>query len=136
MLLLILAIVLVSLGIICAIIYDKNYSDGCLVLGCTCLIVGVSSLLAMIIILSSKPLEYTNFKIKYDTLKNMITDKDDIRDATFTNNLLEINKDILTCRAYINSNWIGVFYNKNICDAELLSKDVDNDTINKNSKGE
>ena len=119
MLLLIIAIVVVSLGIILQVQDSYDYDISSL----ACLLFGGLSLVVMILVLLLKPVEYTDFKIKYETTKNMITNKDDIRDAAFTNNLLEINEDILTCRAYINSNWVGIFQNKNICDTELLSKE-------------
>ena len=123
MLLLIIAIVVVSLGIILTIIANKNDDFGVFILGIIPLIFGVIALIIMIVALILKPIEYTEFKIKYEATESMITNKDDIRDAAFTYNLLAINKEILSCREYINSNWVGIFNNKNICDSELLSKE-------------
>ena len=74
------------------------------------------------IILIMKPISYKNFKIKYDTLKDTITSSDDIRDATFTKDLIEVNTEINKCRAYIDSKWIGIFFNKEMCELELLEK--------------
>ena len=74
------------------------------------------------IILIMKPISYKNFKIRYDTLKATITSSDDVRDATFTKDLIEVNTEINKCRAYIDSKWIGIFFNKEMCELELLGK--------------
>ena len=69
-----------------------------------------------------KPINYKNFKIQYDTITEMQTAKNDIRDAEYTKNLIEINNEIKTNREYINSKWVGIFYNKKIAEMEILNK--------------
>lgn len=126
MILLILAIIVLLVGIILIIIGNKKIwwsRDNYYFIGGILTAISGTALIVMIIILLLKPLNYKKFKIKYETTKNMITEKNDIRDATFTNNLLEINQEILTCREYINSKWVGIFQNKKICNMELLSKE-------------
>lgn len=87
---------------------------------------GVISLVALIFEVATilaKPIDYKNFKIEYDTIKSQITSKDDIRDASFTQNIIEINKQILYCREYKDSIWFGIYQNEKICDTELLKKE-------------
>ena len=89
-------------------------------------IIGTLAITALIIeigILISKPFNYKAFKIKYNVLKEQTTSKDDIRDATFTQNIIEINEEIIWCREYKDSIWIGLYQNEKICNTKLLKKD-------------
>lgn len=97
--------------------YEKYYW-----IGIPCVIISGTILFIMILVLTLKPVMYKNFKIKYDTIKEMSTSPDDIRDATYTQNLIEINNEIRHCREYKNSTWVGIFQNKKICNLKLLNK--------------
>lgn len=113
-------------GIFCIIIglqssYDTG--EGWTILGIVCLITATIFFLVEMTIILSKPFEYKTFKVKYDTIKDTITFKDDIRDATFTNQIIEINSKIRSCNEFKDSQWIGIFQNKRICELPLLNKD-------------
>ena len=125
MILLLTAISLVILGVVSLIVYCKKpvfegeFWGGLSIVG---LLLGGVALFIMIIFLATKPYDYKRFKVEYDTIKETLTEKDDIRDATFTNKIIEINQEIRTCREFENSKWIGIFHNKKICRLELLKK--------------
>lgn len=85
--------------------------------------ISLIALIAEVATISTKAIGYKNFKIKYDTIKSQITNKDDIRDASFTQNIIEINEQILYCREYKDSIWFGIYQNEKICDTELLKKE-------------
>ena len=128
MIILIIAILLVVIGIILLIIDAKvgfwfDYD----IYGIISLFVGGLILFITILILLTKPISYKNFKVKYETIKEMVTSKNDIRDATFTNSLIEINEDIKSCNEYKNSVWIGIFQIKEICETEPLRKEDNNE---------
>ena len=113
-------------GIFCIIIglqssYDTG--EGWCILGIVCLLLATIFFSVEMVLILSKPFEYKTFKIKYDTIKDTITFKDDIRDATFTNQIIEINSKIRSCNEFKDSQWIGIFQNKRICDLPLLNKD-------------
>lgn len=89
------------------------------------LFLGLSAFIALLcetIFLIQKPFNYKDFKVKYDTIKETMTTSDDVRDAAFTLKIVEINEEIRTCKTYINSKWVGIYYNKKICEFELLDK--------------
>lgn len=83
---------------------------------------GVIVLIVEIILLCIKPIDYKNFKIKYETIKEMTTSASDVRDATYTEKLIEINEEIKKNREFINNDFIGIFYHKEIANMELLGK--------------
>lgn len=126
MILLGITITIVIIGILC--IVKAQYSnfwaeDTWAIAGAIVLMFSVPFLIVELTFLFLKPLSYKNFKIKYDTIKETMTSKDDIRDATFTNQIIEINKEIKTCNEFKNSTWFGIFQNEQICESELLTKE-------------
>jgi len=105
---------------IAVVVYGNVYADWYV----GTILITLSSIFIVICcaIILLKPISYKKFKVKYDTIKETITYSDDIRDATFTNKIIEINEEILYCREFKDSLTIGIFQNKNICELELLSK--------------
>ena len=123
MIILIITIILAILGIVMVIIGNKSWRyEVFLIIGVILLIVTSIALLCEIGVIISKPIDYKNFKIQYDTITEMQTSKNDIRDAEYTKNLIEINNEIKTNREYINSKWVGIFYNKKIAEIKILNK--------------
>lgn len=123
MIILIITIILVILGIVMVIIGDKSWEhEVFLIIGAILITATSTVLLCEIIIIISKPIDYKDFKIQYETITEMQTSKNDIRDAEYTKNLIEINNKIKTNREYINSKWVGIFYNKKIAEMEILNK--------------
>lgn len=123
MIILIITIILAILGIVMAIIGNKSWRyEVFLIIGVILLMVTSIALLCEIGVIISKPIDYKNFKIQYDTITEMQTSKNDIRDAEYTKNLIEINNEIKTNREYINSKWVGIFYNKKIAEMKILNK--------------
>lgn len=123
MIILIITIILAILGIVMCIIGEKNWKyDTFLIIGVILFMVTSMALLGEILNIIVKPINYKNFKIQYETITEMPTSKNDIRDAEYTKNLIEINKKIKTNREYINSKWVGIFYNKKIAEMEILNK--------------
>ena len=123
MIILILTISVVILGIILCIIGANDWEkENFLTAGVMiCVFIGMVLIFEIVDILY-KPIDYKNFKIRYDTIKETMTSKDDIRDATFTNNLIEINQKIRTCNEYKDSIWFNIFQNKKICETEIIKK--------------
>lgn len=119
MLILIIGIILFIIGIIGI---NKGFDDWLEDLGLFGIIGGGICLLFVIAFLVNKPYKYKTFKIEYETIKQMATSKSDIRDATFTNRLIEVNKEINYCREFKNNIWIGIYQNKKICEMKLLKK--------------
>lgn len=123
MIILIITIILAILGIVMFIIGDKEWDyNNFLIIGFILLVVTSIALLIEIPTIMLKPINYKNFKIQYETVTEMQTSKNDIRDAEYTKNLIEINNEIKTNREYINSKWVGIFYNKKIAEMEILNK--------------
>lgn len=123
MIILIITIILAILGIVMVIIGDKSWDhEVFLIIGAILITATSTVLLCEIIIIISKPIDYKDFKIQYETITEMQTSKNDIRDAEYTKNLIEINNEIKTNREYINSKWVGIFYNKKIAEMEILNK--------------
>lgn len=123
MIILIITIILAILGIAMVIIGNKSWRyEVFFMIGVILIIVTSTVLLCEIGVIISKPINYKNFKIQYETITEMQTSKNDIRDAEYTKNLIEINNEIKTNREYINSKWVGIFYNKKIAEMEILNK--------------
>ena len=99
------------------------YDDDLIVYGIIGIVFDGMFLLVMALSLLCKPYDYKNFKIEYETVKETITQKDDVRDATYTMQIIEINQKIRHCREFKDSKWIGIFQNKKICEMELLTKE-------------
>lgn len=125
MLLIIITILIILLGISSLIIASKkNYYDGEIwgMIGTSLLAIGILALIVQSISLMTKPINYKYFKADYDATKEIVTSKDDIRDAKFTEQILYINKKIKSCNEFKDSKWIGIFYHKSICKMELIKK--------------
>lgn len=124
MLLLIFTILAIILGGIGLYYSTNSWEDHDIFMGFSILllILGIIFITIEIAYLTAKPIVYKNFKIKYEIVKEQITSKDDVRDATFTQNIIEINQKIMQCREYIDNIWLGIYENKKICDMELLKK--------------
>lgn len=125
MILLGITILIVIIGILC--IVKANYcgfwdSEDWYISGIIILIFSGIFLIIELSFLIFKPIEYKKFKIKYDVIKETITSKDDVRDASYTNQIIEINEKIKNCNEFKNSIWIGIFQNEKICNLELLKK--------------
>lgn len=124
MIFLIIVILLIIIGIVCVLKgHSLGWRDGenWSWVGWTCLALGGIFLFIIIMILTAKPLDYKRVKIKYDVLQQTITSKDDIRDAGYINQLIELNNEIQSCREFKDSKWVGIFQNKKICELELLT---------------
>ena len=123
MLLLILSILLFILSIVFIYIGNDDWDkEWLLCFGIGLIIIMIISLIIEFTMLISKPIEYKNFKIEYDVVKETITSSEDIRDTNYTQKLIEINTKIKTNREYKDSIWCGIFFNKKIADLELLQK--------------
>ena len=123
MLLLILSILLFILSIVFIYIGNGDWDkEWLLYFGIGLIIIMIMSLIIEFTMLISKPIEYKNFKIEYDVVKETITSSEDIRDTNYTQKLIEINTKIKTNREYKDSIWCGIFFNKKIADLELLQK--------------
>ena len=120
MLLLIITILAVILGGM-GLYYEDH--DALLLPSIALLVIGMIFLIIEVICLAAKPITYKEFKIEYNIVKEQITSKDDVRDATFTQNIIKINQKIMSCREYIDDIWLGIYEDKKICDMELLKKD-------------
>ncbi len=120
--LIIITIIFLIISII-LIIYGRckyNFAEeiGVFILTCT-MIVG---LIEGLILIWFKPVDEIEFKSKYQTVKEMKNNRDDMRDTNYTKNLIEINETITTERIMIDNKWIGIFHSKEISDLELLGK--------------
>jgi cytochrome c biogenesis protein CcdA len=69
------------------------------------------------------PVEERNFKVEYETVKQMQTSSSDLRDATYTEKLLKINQKINEAREYCNDPFWGCINSKEIASYELLEKE-------------
>jgi hypothetical protein len=116
---LIITIFIIVLGSIFTLTDDGDWRD---TVGSALDWLGVIFLIVEIILLCIKPIDYKHFKIKYETIKEMTTSASDVRDATYTEKLIEINEEIKKNREFINNDFIGIFYNKEIANMELLGK--------------
>ena len=123
MLILMFSILLFILSIVFIYIGNDDWDkEWLLYFGGALIIIMIISLTIEFTMLISKPIEYKNFKIEYDVVKETITSPEDIRDTNYTKKLIEINTKIKTNREYKDSMWCGIFFNKKIADLELLQK--------------
>ena len=123
MLILIFSILLFILSIVFIYIGNGDWDkEWLLFFGIVLIIIMIMSLIIEFTILISKPIEYKNFKIEYDVVKETITSSEDMRDTNYTQKLIEINTRIKANREYKDSIWCGIFFNKKIADLELLQK--------------
>ena len=105
-------------------IWGSNIFDGTgrLIIGMALIFFVGLALLTEFIIILFKPLDYKNFKIEYETIKQTITTSQDIRDTNYTQKIIEINTEINVNKEFSDNQWVGVFYNKQIAELELLNK--------------
>lgn len=116
---LIISILLLLIGIGLLIFsYDLGEILGACLLG-----TGGIMIFFVIIILIIKPIFYNQFKAKYETMQMLQTNSEDIRDASYTNKIIEINTEIKTNRNNVDNFWNGILYSKKIADMELLNKE-------------
>ena len=119
----ILVVVCLLLGVIGHLCYNDFLEPFGYILGGTFLVV----LISMVgVIFISKPMEYKEFKAKYDTVAETITSQSDIRDTNYTKEIIELNTEINLNREFIQNEWIGIFYNEKIAELELLQKGENN----------
>lgn len=116
-------ILLIVVGIILLVKGQNEWDNILFAHGLTITIIGGMGLLISIIFLFFKPIDYKTFKVEYETLKETVTSKDDLRDATITTKIIEINEQINSCREWKDNIWIGIFQNQKICNTELLKKE-------------
>lgn len=69
------------------------------------------------------PVEERDFKVEYETVKQMQTSPTDLRDATYTEKLLKVNQKINEAREYCNDPFWGCINSKEIASYELLGKE-------------
>ncbi len=86
-------------------------------------IISVSLLILVISLNISLPVKERDFKVKYNSVKEMKTLSTDLRDASYTKELLEINKEINNAREYCNDPFFGCINSKEIANYELLDKE-------------
>ena len=122
MLLIIISIIMLILSIILIKVATENWFDGLLILGILIAFISGGTLIGCITALAIKPLIKNDFIARYETIKEMPTYNNDIRDATYTQSLIEINEEIKKCNIYINNKFIGIFEIKEICETEPLKK--------------
>lgn len=126
MIIIIIMIVTLILGILLCYLGEKDYwSEWKTFVGIFNLVISIILILVVSVLLISKPIDYKKFKAKYESIKETMTKTNDVRDATYTIKIIEVNEEIRNCRMMINSKWVGIFYNKRICDMELLTKGSD-----------
>lgn len=120
--LIIITIIFLILSIILIIYGKRKYNIaeeiGIFILMCT-IIVGVIEGIFLITI----PVYEIDFKAKYQAVREIENNKNDMRDTNYTNNLIEINKMIIGQRIMIDNKWIGIFYSKEIANLDLLGKE-------------
>ncbi len=119
----IIEIILFVIGIILCI-WGSNDFDGVgrLIIGMTLVaFIGLALFVEFIVILL-KPLDYKNFKIEYETIKQTITTSQDIRDTNYTQKIIEINTEINVNKEFSDNQWVGIFYSKQIGELEILKK--------------
>lgn len=119
----IIEIILFIIGIILCI-WGSNVFDGVgrLIIGMALVaFIGLALFVELIVILF-KPLDYKNFKIEYETIKQTITTSQDIRDTNYTQKMIEINTEINVNKEFSDNQWVGIFYSKQIGELEMLKK--------------
>lgn len=121
MLLLLFSIFLFILSIVFIYVGNNDYEKEIfLYIGVGLIIVAITFLIAEFVTLICKPIEYKNFKIEYEVVKETITNPEDLRDANYTQNLIELNKKIKMNKEYKDNIWFGIFFNKKIAELDLL----------------
>lgn len=100
------------------------------IIGSIILIIGtgivIISFVILVILLSINlllPVTEREFKAEYNSVKEMQTLSTDLRDASYTKELLEINKKINEAREFCNDPFWGCINSKEIASYDLLEKE-------------
>ena len=86
----------------------------------------ILSFVILLILLSLNlllPVTEREFKVEYNSVKEMQTLSTDLRDASYTKELLEINKKINKAREFCNDPFWGCINSKEIASYDLLEKE-------------
>ena len=94
-----------------------------LIIGSFIVIISFSILLCLIPINLLLPVKEREFKVDYNSVKEMQTLSTDLRDASYTKELLKINKKINEAREFCNDPFWGCINSKEIANYELLTKE-------------
>lgn len=94
-----------------------------LIIGVFIGIVSFSILLGLISMNLLLPVTEREFKVEYNSVKEMQTLSTDLRDASYTKELLEINKKINEAREFCNDPFWGCINSKEIASYDLLEKE-------------
>lgn len=95
-----------------------------LIIGSFIGIISFSILLGLISMNLLLPVTEREFKVEYNSVKEMQTLSTDLRDASYTKELLEINKKINEAREFCNDPFWGCINSKEIASYELLEKEI------------
>ena len=94
-----------------------------LIIGSFITIISFVILVILISINLSLPVTEREFKVEYNSVKEMQTLSTDLRDASYTKELLEINKKINEAREFCNDPFWGCISSKEIASYDLLEKE-------------
>lgn len=94
-----------------------------LIIGTFIGIISFSILLGLLAMNLLLPVTEREFKVEYNSVKEMQTLSTDLRDASYTKELLEINKKINEAREFCNDPFWGCINSKEIASYELLEKE-------------
>lgn len=94
-----------------------------LIIGSFIGIISFSILLGLISINLLLPVTEREFKVEYNSVKEMQTLSTDLRDASYTKELLEVNKKINEAREFCNDPFWGCINSKEIASYDLLEKE-------------
>lgn len=94
-----------------------------LIIGSFIGIISFSILLGLISMNLLLPVTEREFKVEYNSVKEMQTLSTDLRDASYTKELLEINKKINEAREFCNDPFWGCINSKEIASYDLLDKE-------------
>lgn len=127
---LLMTIVFIIVGIIGFKMFDSIYYDIFEKIGVVIIIISLifGSLFFVFTIATGfkaimLPVEERDFKVEYETVKQMQTSPTDLRDATYTEKLLKVNQKINEAREYCNDPFWGCINSKEIASYELLDKE-------------
>lgn len=102
---------------------DMFYAENLKLIATGFLVVGFTALGVELITLGLKPIDYKKFKVEYNVVRETITNSADMRDTNYTQKLIELNTEIMTNREWKDNIWVGIYYNEDIAELELLKKE-------------
>ena len=88
--------------------------------------VGVGVMVFIVSVLIYLPIDARNVVAEHKVLATLKTDSMDVRNASYGDHIININKKIEACKKNKNNFFYGVFYNKKICNLEPLKIPEDN----------